>query len=527
MKAACLSLFVALLVSLGIVAVAQDLAVLEFDLYPSQYETSDICVMVPEWLLDQLAEHSPYSCEPMVLTREQLRAQRIIGSDLVITPDAIAKLLTRQGYSYLVIGSVTVDIFSGSVSVTASLIDSSGSVSESGTIISPSVQDLQIHMRELCFALLDQEPPTGNAPPVAKISIQTQVSPHAPGASTVTVFRNERVTLDASGSYDIDGEIERIEWDLDADEVADEYQAVILCDSIADIPGSHEITLRVVDGFGATDEETLHVVVLEDDVQDAALDSNLRPHAIAAVVGEDGEELDRPAYKGEVITLDAVDSYDPDGRIASYSWDLDQDGIADHVAQTFTTRSLTSEEGTRVVELCVEDDLGMRACSELVMEVSSTTYEEYLASRNLAPVVYIDVQRDTATRQATGSPYVLLLDERVTLSGVSSYDPDGRISQWVWRIEGDSTPIGYRSTLTMSDLAAFPGQRTITLEATDNEGAVSRKSVVLTVLDYSLDQVAEKNIQENVIPALRQTFMVLMGIGLLVGVGYLIWYFGW
>ncbi len=528
MKRICAVLLaVSCLCLLGAASAGQDLVVIEFDLYPSAFEPDDFCMQVPEWLLDQLAEHSPYSCRAVVLTRSRLQSQRIVGNDLSLTADAIKKVFQKEEFAYLVIGSITADIFTGAVTVTASLVDSSGSVVESGTVVSPSIEETQIHMRDLCFALLDMEPLTGNAPPVAKINVRTQVSEQVPGASSITTYRNEIITLDSSASYDIDGDIERVEWDLNADGTIDEYQPTIQCDSLSDKPGSHVVLLRVIDGYGAIDEERIELRVLEDDIQDAAQDTNVRPQAILTILGSDGFELNRPAYRNEELTLQSTESYDPDGRIASITWDLNMDGEPDHVASEFKTRTLSESSGSRTIELCVTDDLGVTECTERTIEVSDRTYDEQHASRNLAPVIYIDVQRETAMQKLTGSPYVVFLSEAVTLDCASSYDPDGSIQQWTWTVEGESSPIGYRSSLRAPDLTAYPGQRTIMLEVTDNDGAVTHKSIVLTILDYSADQRAERNVQDNVMPVLRRIIMTTMGIALIAGVGYLIWYFGW
>ena len=619
---------------IGVSAVAQDLAIVEFDLYPSIFEPADICEVIPTWLLDQMSEYSTYQCSPAILTREELRCKRIIGEDLALTTDSINKLFRNEGYELLVIGSITGVPVIGSMTVTASLVGDDGVILESGTVTASTLGEAQSQMRDLCFALLGMEAPSGNAPPIAKINIEASISESLAGATEVTVFRNESVLLDASSSYDIDGEVARYEWDLDGDGDIDEYNATTTCDTLTRIPGRHPVFLTVVDSFGASATAIVWISVIEDDVQEAALVSNIRPQPDFTVFGEDGKRLDRPAYIGEELTLDASASFDPDGEIVAFSWDLNGDAVPDDIAKVITTRrlaeiageviiqlsvtddlgvtssmeyavevsSLTIEEmplisnirpqpdftvfgedgkrldrpayigeeltldasasfdpdgeivafswdlngdavpddiakvittrrlaeiaGEVIIQLSVTDDLGVTSSMEYAVEVSETTADEHSYSQNLAPVVYIEIQRDSALQRVTGSPYIVFLGEAIQLRGSTSYDPDGQIVAWQWTTIGEASVVGYRSSLSMPALTAMPGQQEITLEVTDEDGARTSKSIALTVLDYTAERIVQNYVDDTVLPALRKTFMVLMGLGLIAGVGFLIWYYG-
>jgi len=512
---------------LGTVAAGQELAVVEFDLYPSSFEPADICEVIPTWLLDQLSEYSDYQCSPAVLTREVLRSKRIIGEDLALTADAIAKLFQREGYNHIVVGSITVVPVIGPMTITASLVGRDGIIIESGSVTATTLEEAQLKMRDLCLDLLGLEPPSGNAPPIAKIDAKTSFSNSPAGATELTVYRNEPITLDAFASYDIDGEIIRYEWDVDGDNTIDEYQSAIQCDVLTSTPGRHVVSLNVVDSYGASSSEIITIIVLEDDVETASMESNIPPQPNIAVFGEDGAPLDRPAYIGESLTLSATGSHDPDGNVVSFSWDLNGDGRPDYISEVVDTNTLTDTARTITIQLTVTDELGMTSSVESFIETSETTISEFRQTQNLPPVVFIEVERDARYQSESGSPYVVFLNETIGLVGSTSYDPDGEIDSWRWDLEGEASPVGYRSTLHIPDLTAFPGQRQLTLEATDDRGGTSLKTITLTVLDYSADQLSQKRVDEEIVPVVRRAFSVLMGIGLIIGVGYLIWYFGW
>lgn len=521
------SLLAALMLAAGVGSLATDLGVVEFDLYPSSFEPNDLCEILPTWLLDQLIEHSPYTCAPALLTREELQRKRIVAKDGVLSSDAIEKLFRKESYELIAIGTITGNPLIGSLTVSASLVKREGAVVESGTVVASSLEEAQAKMRDLCFALLGLEPPTGNAPPVAKVQVETEASVATPGAPAFTVYRNERVVLDASASYDIDGTITRYEWDLNEDGVVDEYKPRLTCDELTHSPGEHRVQLRVTDSHGAKAEKVITLSVLDIDVVDEALAANIPPVPEIQILGGDGAVLGRDAYLGEEITLDALDSYDPDGELSGMWWDVNADGEPDEVAPTVTTSRLTTEAGVVRITLEVVDNLGEKAQATVSFAVSDKTLEEALAGRNLPPVAYINITRDPELQRAAGSPYAIYLGESVRLDGATSYDPDGSIAAWRWTVSADSSVAGYRSMLDMPDLTALPGQRVVTLEVTDDDGATTRKSLTLTVFDYSEDEIVRQRLEDSVIPVLRRAFMVVMGIGLIAGVGYLIYLYGW
>src|SRR5690606_17936309 len=70
---------------------------------------------------------------------------------------------------------------------------------------------------------------------------------------------------------------------------------------------------------------------------------------------------------GERISLNAHDSYDPDGSIETYSWDLDDDGIFETSGASKSIRF--DEAGTYRIELVVSDEQNALGFDEMQFEV--------------------------------------------------------------------------------------------------------------------------------------------------------------
>lgn len=166
---------------------------------------------------------------------------------------------------------------------------------------------------------------TSNNPPVAD-------------AGEYNVEVGEWFNLDATNSYDTDGTIVTYAWDFNED---GEYEywdpkPTVHYEQV----GTYHPKLKVWDDDGAWDTDTAIVTVSEG--------YNNPP-----VADGDGPYT---AKVGETVTLDGSGSYDSDGDIVSYEWDVDNDGIYDFTGET-TSFSYTSAD-TYTIKLRVTDDGG-------------------------------------------------------------------------------------------------------------------------------------------------------------------------
>ncbi|MBI2675663.1 MAG: PKD domain-containing protein [Candidatus Aenigmarchaeota archaeon] len=185
--------------------------------------------------------------------------------------------------------------------------------------------------------------PTGyiaaNYPPYAAFSY----SPSEP-------FETEEITFDASESYDSDGSIISYEWDFGDGSRGED----VLIGHSYDFPGEYAAKLVVEDGKGK--KNSISMTVKVSGVYPKLY--NERPVPIL--------EMPDEGAVNEEITLDADRSYDRDGRIIKFRWDLG-DG---RQAEGRTVKATYSRPGEYAVWLTVKDDNGARNSVGKIITIS-------------------------------------------------------------------------------------------------------------------------------------------------------------
>ncbi len=180
-----------------------------------------------------------------------------------------------------------------------------------------------------------------NMQPVAAFT----VSPTAP-----TV--NEWVRFDGTSSSDSDGSIATYRWTFGDGSPAVTGNVVYHQFTAA---GSYSATLTVTDNLGATNSATKTVQV--GTPQQAPVAAFTVSPASPTV--------------GTAITLNATSSYDPDGTIVSYQWDLNGDGVTDSTGPIGQVSY--SNPGTATVRLTVTDNTGLTGSTTKSIVISPAT----------------------------------------------------------------------------------------------------------------------------------------------------------
>jgi PKD repeat protein len=168
---------------------------------------------------------------------------------------------------------------------------------------------------------------SANLPPTA-------VASASPNPTTVLQW----IRFDGTASSDPDGTVAAYSWNF-GDGSPAESGSVRFHQYTA--PGSYLATLTVTDNAGATNTGTLSVLVST---------TNQPPVAVF------GYTPPSPGI-GELVTLNGSGSYDPDGTVVSYQWDLDGNGTTDAVGPVTTVRFYSP--GLRPVRLTVTDNGGL------------------------------------------------------------------------------------------------------------------------------------------------------------------------
>jgi len=198
---------------------------------------------------------------------------------------------------------------------------------------------------EVDEVLIEGVPGATNQPPVANAGPNQTVTDSDDNGS-------EALTLDGTGSSDPDGFIVSYSW----------TEGVTVLGNTATITasfsvGTHTVTLEVTDEDGATSNDQTVITV-----NAAPPPPNQPPVADA---GPDQNHVDS-LFTGIWTQLWGVNSYDPDGNIASYVWLENGDTIAsgpDPVVLFYVS--------VHTVSLLVTDDDGATASDEVIITVDS------------------------------------------------------------------------------------------------------------------------------------------------------------
>jgi PKD repeat protein len=276
------------------------------------------------------------------------------------------------------------------------------------------------------------------------VAIQNRAPSASFTATPNPAVTGEAVTFDASASSDPDGTVAKYEWDLDGN---GSYETSTGTTASASntyaAQGSVTVGLRVTDDNGATATTTQAVTI--------------QNHSPAAAF----TATPNPAPTGATVSFNGSASKDPDGTVAKYEWDLDGNGSYEtNTGATATTSQAYTTSGARTVGLRVTDNEGATA-----------TTTQTVTIQNRAPAASFTATPSTAL---SGTP--------VAFNGSASSDPDGTVAQYEWDLDGNgSYETNTGTTPTVSQTYATPGNRTVGLRVTDNEGATATTTRTVTI----------------------------------------------
>ncbi len=152
--------------------------------------------------------------------------------------------------------------------------------------------------------------------------------------SPQSAISSQSVSFNAFRSIDFDGKIKKYEWDFDNDRVIDRKGASAT-KSFGE--GLHLVSLLATDDAGATGVETKAIIVSNDI---PVADFVFSPQAPSST---------------QKVMLDGARSYDPDGAILKYVWDLDSDGFFETSGKKKTVKL---SAGFHIISLMVTDNAG-------------------------------------------------------------------------------------------------------------------------------------------------------------------------
>jgi large repetitive protein len=253
----------------------------------------------------------------------------------------------------------------------------------------------------------------GNQPPVASFDY----SPPSPSTG-------DKIAL-SSTATDPDGSIIDYSWDLNGDDEFGDATGAQAEVSFPD-PGSHTVRLRVTDDNGASATTDQLIAVAN------------RPPAASFTSSPSLPKT------GDEVTLTST-STDPDDRIASFAWDLNNDNQFDDATGAVAHMSFPSA-GSHTIRLKVTDSSG-------ATDIATGTVD--VANRDPSP-------------SFTSSPASPKTGDAVTFTSTST-DSDGSIASLAWDLDNDGQ---FNDGAGEQAQRSFPhpGTYTVRLLAVDNDG---------------------------------------------------------
>lgn len=185
--------------------------------------------------------------------------------------------------------------------------------------------------------------------------------------------------------------------------------------------------------------------------------------------------------EGWLVSLDASGSYDPDGSIILFEWDLDYDGVYDLSSITPTALYTWHDDYEDSIRLRVTDDDGLQS------EVTTSAEID-----NVVPIVDID---------SVDTPYsVIFVGDEIVFHG-SSFDPGTDTHTVEWDFGDTSTATG---TLDPAYVYTYSATFTVVLTVTDDDGGVGTAIIEIRVettseaIDDLVQIIEEMNLQNGI-----------------------------
>ena len=329
-------------------------------------------------------------------------------------------------------------------------------------------------------------------------------------------------TVDFS-SLDSSGNVVKSNWDLDGNGHFDSTGQNV--SHRYDKPGHYTVRLKITDSRGHKSTASTTVTV----------NHNRAPVAVIHVPSD--------VTVNQEVTATADGSYDPDGRIVKYEWDLNGDG---NFGQDGDSHSYSYDRpGDYVAVLKVTDNDGNSATARATVHVHDYSAPQSRLTCNATDVLsgttvychaddsvsptrivkhewdmnddgsYGSGGTDSSYKYSTPGNYTVhlrvtdshghqsestvdisvenrppvgkivlpskvVVGQPATFDGSQSSDPDGSVSDWEWDLDGDGNFESAGPTATTT-FGAY-GPRTIALRVTDDWGVTSVTTAQVTVL---------------------------------------------
>jgi predicted esterase len=299
-------------------------------------------------------------------------------------------------------------------------------------------------------------PPAPNVAPVAQA-----------GENQTITLPVDNVSLNGSGSTDQDGTIASYTWTYISGPAT--YSLNNAASATATVTGmgagTYTFRLEVKDNDGATDADTVSIIVEEETAPPPP------PNVVPTANAGSDIVITLPVNQA---TLHGEESTDSDGTITNYTWKKISGPASFNIVTAGASSTIIENlvEGTYQFQLQIKDNDGALSNDTVKITV------------NPAP-------NETPASDAGADMQVQLPDPNIQLDGSDSYDPDGTIAAYKWeQISGPNT-----ATITSALTAATKitgvaeGVYWFRLTVTDNDGTKASDAIKITVFAAPIPNV--------------------------------------
>ena len=311
--------------------------------------------------------------------------------------------------------------------------------------------------------------------PAPAINITTETKPIlvpvADAGGDQSVTEGDIVNLDGSASSDSDGEIVSYAWELVSPDVeltivdANQAQASFIAPAV-DATTEYSLRLTVTDDDGASASNSAIVTILD-------ASSN-----IVAPIADAGSDKD--VTEGDVVILDGSGSFDADGDIVSYYWELISPDVE---------LAITNADESQSSFIAPEVD----ADTNYIFRLSVTDNDEASASAT----VTISVANNVISPNAdAGSDRGVTEGDSVILDGSGSFDADGDIASYYWELISPDVELAITNADESQASFIAPEVDADTnyifrLSVTDNDEASASATVTISVANNVIEPSAD------------------------------------
>jgi hypothetical protein len=312
-----------------------------------------------------------------------------------------------------------------------------------------------VGVKQIVAANTPQEINLGNNKAIVKFYVADR--PKAAIASNITKDNNmtySSIHFSGAGSFDLDG-INLYIWNFD--------DGTTLLGPEVDHRwaknGQYHVMLSVYDIYGVRGQTTYNVTI-----------ANQPPVIVWSVP--------QVAARNTTVVLSAAGSYDPDGQIIAIWWEIDAEvGIRGNILEgTVVQTMFTTSNDTVAVILHVVDDNGTESAEIIMVSLVDAK------AHNVPPIAVI---------QMTGNGL------NVTFSGLSSFDPNGKVVSYIWTFSDNTTLTGAKVNKSFA-----PGTYIATLKVKDDEGLDGTTTAAVT-LSYVAPPTIVQKINQTVVNQIK------------------------